>query len=130
MIGRIKLFSLFAAALVAFSMVIPAQAQDGGPGNGSSDGNTTNWGEFFQSDGTLQPGVIDRGEVSQPADWMPSVGPLAALGVSMNATYHVYTAPDGSAMMTPTASTLLFMAMNPTESGLINSNGQVGMGGG
>ena len=40
---------------------------------------------------------------------------LADWGLSMEATYHVYTAPDGSSMMTPTASTLFFMAMNPTE---------------
>lgn len=122
MIPHIKLFSLAAAVLLAFSPIFAAQAQDGGPGDDAS------WGDFFQTDGTLKPGVIDGGEISQPADWMPDIGPLANWGVSMNATYHVYTASDGSTMMTPTASTLLFMAMNPTQSGLINSNGQVGMG--
>src|SRR5688572_2047378 len=116
MINLTKLFSLFAAGLVIFSLATPAQAQDDGPGDNTGD--TTNWGEFFQTDGTLQPGVIDGGEVSQPANWMPDIGPLANWGISMNATYHVYTTSDGSTMMTPTASTLLFMAMNPTESGL------------
>ena len=122
---RAKLFSLLTAVLVAFSLVIPAQARNSGTGDNPPDGNTTGWGEFFQTDGTLKPGVIDGGEVSQPASWMPNLGPW---GINMNATYHVYTAPDGSSMMTPTASTLLFMAMNPQASGLINSNGQVGSG--
>lgn len=109
MIRSTKLFSLLAAALVAFSLIVPAQAKTAGD---DPPPNTTGWGEFFQSDGTLKPGVIDGGEVSQPADWMPNLGPW---GINMNATYHVFTAPDGSSMMTPTASTLLFMAMNPKE---------------
>lgn len=117
--------SLLATILAVFSLVLPVHAQSGDPGTGDS----ASWGDFFQADGTLQPGVIDGGEISQPADWMPDLGPLADWGISMEATYHVYTAPDGSTMMTPTASTLFFMAMNPTASGLINSNGEVGMGG-
>ena len=122
MIRPTKFFSILAAVLVAFSLIIPAQAKNAGD---NPPPNTTGWGEFFQSDGTLKPGVIDGGEVSQPVDWMPNLGPW---GINMNATYHVYTAPDGSSMMTPTASTLLFMAINPKESGLINNNGQVGLG--
>jgi len=121
MINRAKLFSLLTVVLVAFSLVIPAQAKNAGD---NPPPNTTGWGEFFQTDGKLKPGVIDGGEVSQPVNWMPNLGPW---GIKMNATYHVYTSPDGSTMMTPTASTLLFMAMNPKESGLINSNGQVGL---
>jgi hypothetical protein len=121
MINRIKLFSLLTVVLVAFSLIVPVQAKNAG---GNPPPNSTGWGEFFQTDGTLKPGVIDGGEVSQPADWMPNLGPW---GIKMNATYHVYTSPDGSSMMTPTASTLLFMAINPKESGLINSNGQVGL---
>src|SRR5512133_3575456 len=121
-----KFFTLLLTILTAFSLVYPAYAQSGGTGG---DG-TTEWGDFFQADGTLKPGVIDGGEVSQPADWMPDVGPLANWGLSMEATYHVYTAPDGSTMMTPTASTLFFMAMNPTASGLSNANNAVGMGAG
>lgn len=109
--------------VTAFSLVFPAYAQSGGPGSEGSTG----WGNFFQPDGTLKPGVIDGGEISQPASWMPNLGPLANWGLSMEATYHVYTAPDGSTMMTPSASTLFFMAMNPTASGLINANGEVGL---
>jgi hypothetical protein len=120
MISLKKFFFLLATILIALSLVFPAYAQSDSPG--------ASWGDFFQSDGTLKPDVIDGGEVSQPADWMPDVGPLANWGISMEATYHVYTAPDGSTMMTPTASTLLFMAMNPRESGLINANGEVGLG--
>lgn len=116
--NHIKFFSLLTAVLVAFSLVAPAFADNPPP-------NNAGWGDFFQSDGTLKPGVIDGGEVSRPADWMPNLGPW---GIKMNATYHVYTSPDGSTMMTPTASTLLFMAMNPKASGLINDNGEVGLG--
>ena len=114
-------FVLLVIALVA-STFLPAKAQSNTP--------NANWGDFFNTDGTVKSGVIDGGEISQPANWMPDVGPLANWGVSMEATYHVYTAPDGSTMMTPSASTLFFMAMNPTASGLINNNGEVGMGAG
>jgi hypothetical protein len=117
-----KFFFLVVTILASISLSVPVQAQSDDPG--------ANWGDFFQADGTLQPGVIDGGEISQPAGWMPDLGPLANWGISTEATYHVYTAPNGSTMVTPTASTLFFMAMNPTESGLINSNGEVGMGGG
>lgn len=120
-----KLLTLFITLITTLSLVLPVQAQSGGPGDGSSG-----WGNFFQPDGTLQPGVIDGGEISQPAPWMPNLGPLANWGINVQATYHVYTAQDGSTMMTPSASTLFFMAMNPTASGLINSNGEVGMGAG
>ncbi len=126
MISSKKFLIVLANILIAFSLALPVYAQSSGPGTGDS----ASWGDFFQADGTLLPGVIDGGEVSQPADWMPDVGPLADWGISMEATYHVYTAPDGSTMMTPTASTLFFMAMNPTASGLVNANGEVGMGGG
>ena len=126
MISLKKFFTLLVTILAAFSMALPVLAQSGDPGTGDS----ASWGDFFQTDGTLKPGVIDGGEVSQPADWMPDIGPLAAWGVNLEATYHVYTAPDGSTMMTPTASTLFFMAMNPSASGLSSANGEVGMSAG
>jgi hypothetical protein len=116
---RSKFFSFLLAILVAVSLVAPAQAQEG----------TTGWGEFFDTNGVLLPGVT-QSEVSMPADWMPSVDVLGLWGINMQATYNVYTAPDGSTAMTPSASTLLFMAMNPQASGLLNANGQVGLGAG
>ena len=116
---RFKIFSLFIAILVAITLISPAQAQDGGTG----------WGQFFDTNGVLQPGV-SQNEVSMQADWMPSINILGNWGINMQATYNVYTAPDGSTAMTPSASTLLFMAMNPQESGLLNANNQVGLGAG
>ena len=116
---RFKIFSLFIAILVAITLISPAQAQDGGTG----------WGQFFDTNGVLQPGVTQN-EVSMQADWMPSINILGNWGINMQATYNVYTAPDGSTAMTPSASTLLFMAMNPQESGLLNANNQVGLGAG
>ncbi|MCX6083138.1 MAG: hypothetical protein NTW32_26725, partial [Chloroflexi bacterium] len=116
---RSKFFSLLLAILVAVSLVAPAHADEG----------TTGWGEFFDANGVLLPGVT-QSEVSMPADWMPSVNVFGLWGVNMQATYNVYTAPDGSTAMTPSASTLLFMAMNPQASGLLNADGQVGLGAG
>ena len=116
---RFKMFSVFIAILVVMTMITPAQAQEG----------TTGWGEFFDANGVLMPGVTQN-EVSMPADWMPSVNILGLWGVNMQATYNVYTAPDGSTAMTPSASTLLFMAMNPQASGLVNANGEVALGAG
>ena len=116
---RFKMFSVFIAILVVMTMITPAQAQEG----------TTGWGEFFDANGVLLPGVTQN-EVSMPADWMPSVNILGLWGVNMQATYNVYTAPDGSTAMTPSASTLLFMAMNPQASGLVNANGEVALGAG
>ena len=115
---RSKFFSLLLAILVAVSLVAPAHADEG-----------TGWGEFFDANGVLLPGVT-QSEVSMPADWMPSVNVFGLWGVNMQATYNVYTAPDGSTAMTPSASTLLFMAMNPQASGLLNADGQVGLGAG
>jgi hypothetical protein len=119
---RTKLFSLCVAVLVALTLIVPAQAQEGTPGS-------TGWGDFFDADGVLKPGVTQT-EVSRPADWMPSINILGQWGVEMQATYNVYTAPDGATAMTPSASTLLFMAMNPQESGLANANGEVALGAG
>ncbi len=52
--------SLLMLALVATLLPIsPAKADGGG------------WGDFFDADGNLLPGVIEAGEVTQPVDWMP-----------------------------------------------------------
>jgi hypothetical protein len=117
-----KIFSLCILILAALTLITPAQAQEGTPG-------ATGWGDFFDTDGVLLPGVTQN-EVSMPADWMPSLNILGQWGVEMQATYNVYTAPDGSTALTPSASTLLFMAMNPQTSGLANANSEVALGAG
>lgn len=119
---RTRLFSLSLALLVALTVIAPARAQEGTPGS-------TGWGDFFDSDGVLKPGVTQT-EVAMSADWMPSINILGQWGVELQATYNVYTAPDGATAMTPSASTLLFMAMNPQASGLANADSEVALGGG
>lgn len=94
----------------------PAQADEG----------TTGWGNFFDADGNLLPGVIEAGEVTQQASWMPSFPDWT--GLSMDATYHQYVAPSGETILIPSTTTLFFMAMNPQESGLVDASGQLASG--
>lgn len=88
------------------------------------------WGDFFNPDGTIKEGVVDLGEQSVDVDWMPDLPQWVQdlTGIGSEATYHVYALADGETVLAPTSSTLFFMAMNPTESGLIDSNGQIGNG--
>jgi hypothetical protein len=91
-----------------------------------ADEGSTSWGDFFDTDGNLLPGVIEAGEVSQPADWMPDLPDWT--GLSVDATYHQFVSPEGETILIPSTTTLFFMAMNPEASGLVNSNGQLGSG--
>lgn len=57
------IITLFLVALVAVSSFAPALADDDTP---------VGWGSFYDADGQLLPGVIQGGEISMPADWMPT----------------------------------------------------------
>lgn len=84
------------------------------------------WGDFFDEDGNLKPGVVDLGEQKVPADWMPDVpGWVPDWIYDGAATYHMYALPSGETVLLPSATTLFFMAMNPRESGLVDANGQI-----
>lgn len=115
----LALLSLLVMAAVLSTLVTttPVRAQDGGG---------TGWGNFFDADGKLLPGVIQGGEVTQQASWMPTFP--AWTGIKLDATYHQLVAPNGQTMLVPSTTTLFFMAMNPQASGLVNSNGQLGSG--
>lgn len=72
----------------------------------SADG--AQWGDFFDADGKLLPGVIDGGEVSVPSDMALDL----PFGIGGQMTYHVYTSPNGSTMLLPDASTLLAIGLS------------------
>ena len=105
-------------ALAIVASVLPTQSA-------RADGSS-GWSNFFDASGNVLPGVIQVGEVTQPASWMPDFP--AWTGLSLDATYHQYVAPSGETVLVPSTSTLFFMAMNPKESGLVNASGQVGSG--
>jgi len=109
------------AFIVAFSLVLapatPVRASEGG-----------GWGDFIDADGNILPGVIEGGEVSMSADWMPNFP--AWTGIEMDATYNVMTSENGSSVLIPSMTTLFFMALNPIESGLTDANGMLGSGAG
>ncbi len=84
------------------------------------------WGDFFDENGNLKPGVVDLGQQRVPADWMPDVpGWVPDWIYDGVATYHMYALPSGETVLLPSATTLFFMVMNPRESGLVNANGQI-----
>jgi len=85
------------------------------------------WGDFFDQNGNIQPGVIDLGEQRRQADWMPQLPEWAPEWADQltQATYHAYALPSGETVLLPTTSTLFFMALNPQESGLANLSGEV-----
>lgn len=97
--------ALILVLTLAVALVKPAQA---------------GWGDFFDENGNLRPGVVDLGVQKVPVDWMPDL-PF----VDGTATYHMYALPNGETVLMPSATTLFFMAMNPRESGLVDSDGYI-----
>jgi len=84
------------------------------------------WGDFFDENGNLKPGVVDLGEQKVPAEWMPDApGWVPDWIYDGAATYHMYALPSGESVLLPSATTLFFMAMNPRESGLLDSEGYI-----
>jgi hypothetical protein len=85
------------------------------------------WGEVFDSNGNLVPGIIDLGMTTENPSWMNVELPFNQ-SLSLEANYHRFQTESGNIVILPSASTLFFMAMNPQESGLANSVGMVGNG--
>lgn len=85
------------------------------------------WGEVFDSNGNLVPGIIDLGATTENPSWMNVELPFNQ-SLSLEANYHRFQTESGNIVILPSASTLFFMAMNPQESGLANSVGMVGNG--
>jgi len=117
-----KIIAALFAALLLFAAFVPAGAQS--PNPPSPDPNSA-WGQVFNSDGTLNSSLKDGGQVTQQANWMPSV-----LGVSIPATYHVYYTQSGDTVVIPNAVTQFFMDTNPQESGLSSAASEFESGAG
>lgn len=113
-----RLLFAFLLGVILLSAVTPnaAMAQGQDP-----------WGEVFDSNGNLVPGIIDLGVTTENPSWMNVELPFNQ-SLSLEANYHRFQTESGNIVILPSASTLFFMAMNPQESGLSNSVGMVGNG--
>jgi hypothetical protein len=122
LVYRALVWSIQVAALlilIALTGVLRVQAQDTVPPTGA-------WSEVVNADGSINyNNLTDNGVVTQQADWMPSV-----FGQSIEAEYHSYTTPTGNQILMPTATTLFFMSMNPSESGYLAAASTLGSNGG
>ena len=110
-------FIKIAAVLIIFALIgVPGvQAQDTVP-------PTSAWSEVVNTDGSINyNNLTDNGVATQQADWMPSV-----FGQPIEAEYHSYTTPTGNQILMPTATTLFFMSMNPSESGYLAAASTLG----
>ena len=88
------------------------------------------WGEVVDSSGNiLYDQMTDQGVVTQAADWMPSITLPLVGTVSVPAEYHSYVTPSGNTVLMPTATTLLFMAANASESGYLAAASTMGTSG-
>lgn len=99
-------FLLILLVTLLIPSILPVQAQES-----SNDV----WGEVLNADGSINTSNLqDHGVVTQPADWMPSI-PFVG---NLEAEYHIYTTPSGNTLSLPTTTTMIFMMLNPSESGL------------
>ena len=108
---RKTFLSLFLALSLLAEFPHTAAAQDGA------------WGEVVNPDGSIRyDNLTDNGVVSDSnADWMPSIPLPGGNSINIPAEYHVYSTPSGNQVVMPTATTLLFMSLNPQESGMSNA---------
>jgi hypothetical protein len=115
---------IFLALFLLLAFPAPVRAQGETPPQ--VDPNSM-WGEVVDQSGNIRyDNLTDLGTVQESADWMPSIPGIG----SIPASYHEYQTPSGNIVVLPTASTLFFMALNPQESGLAQSDSQLGMGAG
>ena len=111
------LLILLLLSVLLVGAVQPAAAQDDNP-----------WDDVVNPDGSLRDDLIDLGEVTEEADWMDMQLPLG-MTVDLDANYHRSQTQDGDILLLPSPTTLFFMAMNPHESGLVNAESQLALGG-
>ncbi len=104
---RKALLAMILVLTLAVALVKPAQA---------------GWGDFFDENGNLRPGVVDLGVQKVPVDWMPDLPFMDG-----TATFHMYALPNGETVLMPSATTLFFMAVNPYESGLLDASSRLSL---
>ena len=97
LIMMLAIVSLLASPFMFY--LLPVRAQGGG------------WGDVFDANGNLLPSVIDGGQVTQDAPWMPTIPGYG----SIPATYHVYYTPNGDTVLLPSLTTTFFLAYAPGD---------------
>ena len=112
---------IFLALFFLLALPAPVLAQQQNP---PVDPNSM-WGEVVDQNGNiLYNNLTDLGTVQQSASWMPNIPGIG----NIQASYHEYQTPSGNIVVLPTASTLVFMALNPQTSGLAQADSQLGLG--
>ena len=112
---------IFLALFFLLALPAPVLAQQQNP---PVDPNSM-WGEVVDQNGNiLYNNLTDLGTVQQSASWMPNSPGIG----NIQASYHEYQTPSGNIVVLPTASTLVFMALNPQTSGLAQADSQLGLG--
>jgi hypothetical protein len=111
------ILTLFLFSLM-FTAAIPAHANCSGA-----------WCEVVNPNGTINENNLKAGNppiVKQSENWMPTI-PFT--NTHLEATYKVYYTPSGNKILMPSATTLFYMAMNPSESGYNAAASTLGTGG-
>lgn len=109
---------ILVCCIIVLLIPVSVQAQDESP-----------WSEVFDETGAVRPDVNDLGVTTDNPDWMSIDLPFGQ-SLDLEANYHTYHTANGSTVVMPSATTLFFMAMNPTESGLSDSLGMMSNGNG
>jgi hypothetical protein len=113
---------LLSAFLILLTIVLftPVKAQSQNPSDLGA------WGEVVDENGNIRYGnLIDLGVHTDNPSWMHFDLPLG-LNIPLEANYHTYQTSSGNIVVLPSATTLLFMAFNPDESGLNRASSSLG----
>ncbi len=114
----IKISYIFLSILLAMGLLIPntqpAQAQAETPNP---------WSEVLGADGSIQfDNLTDLGTVNvEDLAWMNTDQfnlPFMPIDIQFTASFHRYLTPSGNIVVLPDAPTMLFMMLNPDDSGL------------
>lgn len=119
-----KRLSLILLLVFCLSLATPAAAQEGLP---PPDPNGL-WSEVVDQNGNIRyDNMIDLGVTTETPAWMAVDLPFDST-LQLEASYHSYQTPSGNIVVMPSPLTLVFMALNPSESGLYGANSQMGSG--
>jgi len=99
--GLMMMLAILSLLASPFMLYLSPVHADGGGG----------WGDVFDANGNLLPSVIDGGQVTQDAPWMPTIPGFGQIP----ATYHVYYTPSGNTVLLPSTMTTFFLAFAPGD---------------
>jgi len=114
-----KLVAILLAIVMISLVILPVYAD----GKQPPPDPKSAWGNVFDKNGHLLPGITDGGQKVENVNWMPSI-----LGNPIPATFHIYYTPNGDTVVIPNAITEFFMAAHPDESGLNTAANTYGTG--